>query len=356
MKPRILINLRNVPVYQNKAYSSRSDALACPVGDLRLSQDPFSGIITNTAYEHGLLTYDATYQNEQGVSMHFRSHLEAVADKVAAGYAGRRILEIGCGKGLFVELMRERGLDARGVDNAYEGDADYIEKRHFGSGIEVASDLIVLRHVLEHIPDPVDFLRQIATANQGLGHVLIEVPCFDWIMQNRAWFDVFYEHVNYFRISDLTRLFSKVVEFGPLFGGQYIFLIAELSSLAPEADRPMVNDVEFPEDFFDRIDTIAKEALTTPDRNRIVWGAAAKGVMFAHHLSKRGVQLKCAVDINPAKQGRYLPSTGLPVMAPGTVLPELPGDSEIYVMNSNYLHEIRNTAGDRFRYISVDRR
>src|SRR3546814_4658356 len=83
-----------------------------------------------------LLRYDETYQNEQGISPQFRDHLEHVLARVTAAFGDGDILEVGCGKGLFVELMRSRGLRARGVDDAYEGHAPYIEKRHFGTAAE----------------------------------------------------------------------------------------------------------------------------------------------------------------------------------------------------------------------------
>ncbi len=77
--------------------------------------------------------------------------------------------------------------------------------------------------------------------------------------------------------------------------------------------------------------------------------------MFAHHLKRHGVALDAAIDINPGKQGRFLAATGLAVGAPQAVLAGLADGSEIYVMNSNYLDEIRHTGGERFRYVSVDR-
>ena len=95
--------------------------------------------------------------------------------------------------------------------------------------------LDLLRHVLEHIQDPVSFLAEIANANQG-GQIYIEVPCFDWILEHKAWFDLFYEHVNYFRLDDLRRMFGTVHEAGHLFGGQYLYVVADLASLRDPGD------------------------------------------------------------------------------------------------------------------------
>lgn len=355
MTTKILFELRNVPAYQNKMFETREAALACPTGDVILAQDAASGLVANIAYDPHLLCYDASYQNEQGISRQFREHLEQVLAKIKSVFGDGDILEIGCGKGLFVDLMHSRGLRVRGLDDAYEGDAPYIEKRHFGTAAEIPADAIVLRHVLEHIPDPLHFLHLIANANGNRGMIYIEVPCFDWIMRNRAWFDVFYEHVNYFRLPDFKHLFGQVVDSGHLFSGQYLYAIADLSSLHAAASPTNPLDIVFPADFTAALDELAAEAIAQPTRRRAIWGAAAKGVMFSHHLGIRGVRFDTAIDINPGKQGRYLASSGLSVDSPEAAKAMLPPGSDIYVMNSNYLPEISSMGGDQFRYIPVDR-
>jgi len=355
MRPKTLFEAKDVPAYQNKMFDTREAALACPIGDVVLAQDASSGIVANTAYNEHLLRYDETYQNEQGISPQFRDHLEHVLSKITAAFGDGDILEVGCGKGLFVELMHSRGLRARGFDDAYEGHAPYIEKRHFGTAAEIPADAIVLRHVLEHIPDPLRFLHLIAAANGGRGLIYIEVPCFDWIMRNRAWFDVFYEHVNYFRLSDFRRMFGRIIDAGHLFSDQYLYAIADLSSLRTNIPPADPASIDFPGDFTRALDALAAGALATPTRRRVIWGAAAKGVMFAHHLCLRGVKFEVAIDINPAKQGRFLATTALAVAAPDAALSGLPTGSEIYVMNSNYLAEISSIGGSGFLYISVDR-
>jgi hypothetical protein len=264
------------------------------------------------------------------------------------------ILEIGCGKGAFLELMRASGHDARGIDPAYEGESKHILRRHFEPGLGISGDAIVMRHVLEHITNPFQFLSNVRDANDGKGLIYIEVPCLEWILRQHAWFDVFYEHVNYFRLADFARMFGRRLEAGHLFGGQYIYVVAELASLrdptAPGLDTPV--QVSIPDDFFASLDRCARAAR--PGVRSAIWGAAAKGVMFTHHMSKRGYTPEMAIDINPAKQNRYLAGSGLPVLGAAAALAILGENPDIFVMNSNYLAEIRAMGGPGPNYIAVE--
>jgi len=353
MSVRELLRLADLPVNQNKMFPTAEAARRCARGDLHLVQDQQTGLVYNASFNSDLLTYDESYQNEQGHSPAFRNHLNAVLDLMDRHFTGSGIMEVGCGKGAFLELLRLRGHDAIGIDPAYEGDADHIVRAHFKPGIGIHADAIVMRHTLEHIADPVSFLQSVREANKGSGRIYIEVPCLDWILEHRAWFDFFYEHVNYFRLGDFDRMFGKVIESGRLFGGQYLYVFADLGSLRPPlGSLGAAPAVTIPSDLFGRITVPARPTLTKG--RQVVWGSAAKGVMFAHHAEQRGISLDFAIDINPAKQAMYLAGTGLEVLSPERGVQKLdPGDS-VFVMNSNYLREIVDLGGDRINYITVD--
>jgi hypothetical protein len=190
---------------------------------------------------------------------------------------------------------------------------------------------------------------QLKLANGGSGRIYIEVPCFDWICERKSWFDVFYEHVNYFRISDFFRMFGKVVESGRLFGDQYLYVVAELDTLKePKLDTDDV--VVFPKNFLASLN----EPGLAESVQSAIWGGASKGVIFALLKDRVGQPVKTVIDINPAKQGKYLPSTGLLVQSPADALSRLPKGSTIYVMNSNYLEEIKEMSGNAYRYVEID--
>jgi len=210
----------------------------------------------------------------------------------------------------------------------------------------------VLRHTLEHIQDPFQFLQAIALANGGKGSIYIEVPCFEWICERRAWFDIFYEHVNYFRASDFRRMFGCILEAGHVFGGQYLYVVADLASLRDPAAVP-ANAAILPPDFLagvERSITLARSASGP----KAIWGSSSKGVIFAHHLHNAGVDFELGIDINPAKQKRFMAGSGLKIVSPEEASASLPDGALVFVMNSNYFDEIAEQSRNRFRLVKVD--
>lgn len=338
------------PIFQHRMYDTEQEARDCPRGDIRLVQDGGSGLIYNAAFRPELMIYDAAYQNEQAHSPLFIDHLDQVATIVERNLGTKQLTEVGCGKGYFLELLQSRGCSISGFDAAYEGQNPAVQRRYFGGDVAVATSGLILRHVLEHVQDPVDFLRGLRDANGG-GLIYIEVPCLDWILRVRAWFDIYYEHVNYFRLADFYRMFDRVVEGGHLFGGQYLYVVADLATLHRPVSSP-ADRVDFPDDFQPLTAAAPAKATAGPSA---VWGAGSKGVVYALLRERYGRPVNVLIDINPAKCDKFVPATGLRVMSPEEGMAELAPGSDIYVMNSNYLEEIRTMTRGQYNLIGVER-
>lgn len=333
----------DLPLFQNRMYDNAAEARACPRGSIRLVEDLDTGLVYNAAFDAARMDYDAAYQNEQGVSPQFQQHLVAAADLIEATMGVEDLVEVGCGKGLFLELLLARGAGITGFDPTYEGTNPFVRREYFSEALGVHGKGLILRHVLEHIQDPVDFLHRLAKVNRGQGLIYIEVPCFDWICDNRAWFDIFHEHVNYFRLGDFKRIFGRLVHADRAFGGQYLRIVGDLSTLRQPRRDPS-DPVVFPHDFMDRLTT--ESAADTGIS--VIWGGASKGVIFALLRERAGNPVARVIDINPAKQNKYLAATGLRVLSPAEGLDGLPKGSVIHVMNTNYLAEIRAMVGPDF--------
>lgn len=353
MKPlKDLYRADGMPVFQNRMYPTEHAARTCATGDIHLVQNMNTGLVYNNTFDPSLVVYDCDYQNEQANSPAFRRHLDDVTSLIHSHLAGKSLIEVGCGKGGFLEQLAALGFSITGMDPAYEGDNPAIRREYFTPKSAATADGVILRHVLEHIPNPVDFLAGIRDANGGGGLVYIEVPCLEWILKNHSWFDVFYEHVNYFRLSDFNRMFGSVLSASNRFGGQYLSVLADLSTLKVPSylDEPII----FPKNFTDGATTHADRLKAKSAPKAVIWGGASKGVVFAIHMKRQGAPIESIVDINPAKQGKFVAVTGLRVESPDQVIERLPEGTDIIVMNPNYLNEVRELTDNRYQYRTTD--
>ncbi len=351
------------PVLMNRLYDTPDAARAAARGPLALARCQACGFVWNSAFRAELIAYDGDYENDQthsGVfARHFRERAEAV---VAATPAGERVdvLEIGCGQGRFIEQVAavagERLGSAEGFDPAWrgaEGDGPggaRIHKCYFDAAtaglMQRAPNLVVSRHTIEHVPDPVGFLTAIreALGEASQARLFVETPCVDWIFERQAMQDFFYEHCSLFTAGSLALALRTAGFHAPqvshVFGSQYLWAEASITGEDDPAAQPasaLDTDLEGAHERFaarwrDAVRTAAAEGPVA------LWGAGAKGVTFALMVDPDRQVLDHVVDINPGKQGRFFPTSALPVLSPEASAAR--GPKTIFVMNPNYLDEI----------------
>lgn len=95
-----------------------------------------------------------------------------------------RVLDVGCGKGLFLAGLRDQGWQAVGVEmseasgkHARSLDLEVLSKplEHCGFSQDTF-DVVTLFHSLEHMPNPVQTLRLIHDILRPGGYLVVEVP------------------------------------------------------------------------------------------------------------------------------------------------------------------------------------
>ena len=229
--------------------------------------------------------------------------------------------------------------------------------------LDQRADLIVCRHVLEHIPDPDTFIAQVRRA-VGRQHAVVffEVPNSLWTLRRGGIWDVIYEHCSFFSPYSLAHLFRRhgfdVLAVNEVFGGQFVtievvpaeageqesggageqpsatasFSPADLAALTADAHTFAANFQAKRDEWGERL-----RALAATGRHGVVWGAGSKGVTFLNAMAA-GDEIAAVVDINPRKQGKYVAGTGQRIIAPAE-LAELRPDFVI-IMNANYREEI----------------
>jgi hypothetical protein len=318
---------------------------------MRLRINPTLDFVENADFDISLATYDDNYQNSQAHSGIFLQHMKDVLALLKNEFPnGGRIVEVGCGKGDFVELVTADGhFDITGYDATYEGSSPLIYKKYLNTTDRIDADLVVLRHVLEHIQAPHQFLSMLQEVF-GTGKIYIEVPSYDWIIENQAFFDITYEHVNYFSQSALQALFGNTsLKSGLFFGDQYQYVIADITSLSHQFsqiyDGDDWTDLDFDTLFPNVPGKIASIEKYLHSNGKVyIWGAATKGCMFLAHCANRGSlidRIEFAIDVNPQKSGKFLPGSLVAIKGPEAFYKSANAADILLICNPNYEHEIR---------------
>ena len=358
-----LYSLSGIPVQSTLLLDSPREALDFPTGDLELSFCPSCGFAFNSRFDAALVTYDKDYEDSQGTSPAFLRFARDLARSWIEKYElkGKRLLEIGCGKGEFLQLMCAEGnCNGLGYDPAFvpgRGAASeqvtFITEDFDATALPVDADFILCRHTLEHIGDVTAFLglvREACGDDQGI-RLGFELPDFGRILHELAFWDIYYEHCSYFTAGSLARAFARngfdVLDLRLVFGDQYLIIEAKPASGAGNGAIALADDLaltmhaveRFKREGLDRIDEWRRAlvALEAAGMRIALWGSGSKAVGFLTTIGNMS-PVHCVVDINPARANRYMPGCPMPIVAPAD-LPTFRPDIVI-VMNANYRDEI----------------
>jgi 2-polyprenyl-3-methyl-5-hydroxy-6-metoxy-1,4-benzoquinol methylase len=363
---RVFYQVERVPIHCCRLIASRREALASPAGALRLAFCDACGFIQNDAFDPALIDYRESYEDSQAFSPRFLTFARGLAERLIATYdlQGHEILEIGCGKGDFLALLCEvgggRGV---GIDPAYRpgrlqteatGRLEFVSELYSRADRHRRFDLLCCRHTLEHLCEVRDFVLLVGEGMEASpGSVaFFEVPDVTRVLEELAFWDLYYEHCAYFSPGSLVRLFRscgfEVLRVALGFDDQYILIDArrgdahsgprfeeehDLERLASAVDRFAEQMPPFLADWRKRLARLQSEG-----RKAVLWGAGSKAVSF---LSTLGVasEIEYVVDINPHKWEMHLAGTGHRIVSP-TFLKEYAPDLVI-AMNPVYEDEIR---------------
>jgi len=201
----VFLRRNGVPVHQNYLLPDADRARAIPRGDLAYAVCGACGFIFNSEFDASLLDYGSHYENSQLCSGSFQRYVDTLIEKITVENAGRerRIVEVGCGNGRFLRRLIEHDASATvgiGFDPSYIGPENDLDgrlkfrTRFFDDrDVDEPADIIVSRHVIEHVVSPVDFLRTIrrAISAEPTSRVFIETPCAEWILTGHVVWDYF---------------------------------------------------------------------------------------------------------------------------------------------------------------------
>ncbi|HVL92721.1 MAG TPA: class I SAM-dependent methyltransferase [Acidimicrobiales bacterium] len=365
---RIFHEQLGVPVNSCLLLDDRETAQAFPRGDLVLGFCRACGFISNTAFDPVRSEYSSRYEETQGFSPRFRAFSQELARTWVErhGLQGRSVLEIGCGKGEFLVDMVEAGAGSGiGIDPSFRADRmdsaaaqriQFIADFYSDAYAHLGADAVVCRHTLEHLPAVADF---VALVRRSIGDrtttVLFELPDVARVLEEVAFWDVYYEHCSYFSLGSMARLFRAqgfdVTHLDLAFGDQYLLLDAVAGADAgtgPPRPLPGEDDMarleaavdHFEAEYPRRVAALRDDlrGAAGSGRRTVIWGAGSKGVSYLTTLALEN-EIEVAVDINPHKQGMYMAGTGQRIVGPEFLAEYRP--DLVVAMNDIYLDEIR---------------
>jgi SAM-dependent methyltransferase len=322
------------------------------------------GHVFNHAFDASRMAYAPGYENSQHASLVFRGYAERLVDRLVDQYSirNRAVVDIGCGRGDLLALMCERGGNrGYGFDPSYAGTAGVagdrpfiIQREYFGPqhAAEIRPSLVSCRHVLEHVENPVDFLRELRTTIEACGDAVLylEVPSGEELLSSLGLWDYLYEHVSYFSAQSLEAALNaagfEVLVMRRDFDGQFLCADARVASQPISAQRPQGQSEETmraaAQGMLKRLDRWKRWAAGLSDGGKVsLWGAGSKGVMFLNLLDLAAPgKIDRVVDQNVDKHGRFVSGTGQEIVAPEALCGS--DLQQIVLMNGIYEPEVRS--------------
>ena len=310
--------------------------------------------------------YNDDYYSSFTHSPQARSYQESLARDLDSliGVSGKTVLEVGCGDGFFLHTLGSLGAKAIGYEpsSTYALAAEHqeIEVHHqyfsFDPTHEESgpADVIVMRHVLEHLMDPKDVLTSLSKKRFQNGHaqyLLIEVPNSLQLLRDNLYFDFYNDHVHYFSEGSLRRLL-KSAGWTHLAGiqsdGEFVRLLS-VNNGDSEGEEDAVSVlpaqvVKVAKTFHDSFGKW-KTRLTgiidgeTSNGGRVaLWGVGARGVSMLSGLGLPPDYFAYLVDSDVSKHGMFLPFADSPICSPDQMR-EDPADV-VLVTSYTYFDEI----------------
>ena len=268
----------------------------------------------NTVFEYNKIKYDSDQIIEAG---HFsKRYIEY--QKYSASYLRKlmgfkpdTIVEIGAGAGIFIKgfeakrkIAIEPSDEAKQIDSSVEVFNEYYIKDKFN----FPADIVVLRQVLEHLKDPLEFLQNLkASFDSGEKfYIYIEVPNATLTFRFGRFYDYYYEHCNYFSLKTFNTLAEKlnmeIIDISTAMDGELLSVLMTNENLSHQS---LINSIDI-----NRSSIINELNKKISDGAKILaWGASGNGVQILNNLKINIDLVEYVIDSDINKQGKFIPGT-----------------------------------------------
>jgi 2-polyprenyl-3-methyl-5-hydroxy-6-metoxy-1,4-benzoquinol methylase len=256
---------------------------------------------------------------------------------------GKKIIEIGCGRGEYLSIMQQCGLDAYGLEHSpnsvaqCKNDGLKISKGFVENGdyrIDNAPfDAFYMMNYLEHLADPNAVLRGICNnvVDDAVG--IIEVPNFDMILRRKLFSEFVGDHLCYFTRETLNTTLRlngfEIIECNVVW---YDYIISAIVKKREKLNLSHFND------FQEKIKNEIQEYVARfKDKKVAIWGAGHQAFAVIS-LAELSDKIEFVIDSAVFKQGKYTPATHIPIVSPDNL--KTNAIDAVIVMAAGYSNEV----------------
>jgi SAM-dependent methyltransferase len=280
---------------------------------------------------------------------HAQAYVAAMVERFELG-SESLVVEVAANDGYLLQYVRELGIPCYGVEpttsTAAAARTKGIKVIEDFFGVSLAErlresrgsvDLLVANNVLAHVPDINDFVRGFARLLKPQGVATFEFPHLLRLVQEVQFDTIYHEHYSYLSLTAVKGIFEANglavfdVEELTTHGGS-LRVFAQLRELGCHSLSHRVEEVLQQEEeaglltvegygsFQGKADTIKNDLLRfllqAKQEGKVVvgYGAAAKGNTLLNYSGVRPDLMRFVVDRNPAKQGKFMPGSRIPIV------------------------------------------
>ena len=297
--------------------------------------------------------FDADYAYFSGFSTSWLAHSERYVIEMEARFvlgAQSHVVEVAANDGYLLQYVKARGIPCTGVEPTASTAAVArakgipIEEAFFGVRLAqemvargMQADLMVANNVLAHVPDINDFVAGFSTLLKPQGVSTFEFPHLLKMVAKNQFDTVYHEHFSYLSLTAVSRIFFVNglsvfdVEKHPTHGGSlrvftqrsdtgrkpHSIRVDEL--LQSEAQAGMIS-AGYYDGFQAKANQVKCDFIAfllearRLGRSVAAYGAAAKGNTLMNYAGIRPDLISFVVDRNPAKLGKYMPGSRIPIV------------------------------------------
>jgi SAM-dependent methyltransferase len=289
--------------------------------------------------------------------------------------ASDTVVEVAANDGYLLQFVQRRGIPCLGVEptesTAAAATAKGIPIVQDFFGVKLAESLSASGHraslmtannVLAHVPDINDFVSGFRMLLRPGGVATFEFPHLLRLVSGNQFDTIYHEHFSYLSLTAVSRILARNglvafdVEEHPTHGGS-LRVFAQRTDGGGHAVTPRVGDMleierragmtsaDFYAGFQEKTDRVKndflRQLLTLREKGATVaaYGAAAKGNTLMNYAGVRPDLIRFVVDQNPAKQGKHMPGSRIPIVDADRLSAEKP--DYIVILPWNLREEIQ---------------